>query len=163
MPRPFPGIARVVNSQRIPPGSGEIRRKIWKASAPIQMSWKEVPIRRELAIHQDVMNFMWVETPPGAQETRISLETPLENSIGQMAATLALAVLLSLIPVGYCRRFGARHPPFESPSTYFVKHPGAESEVSPAVEVNIPRGANGRRDGAGRRDAEWVFGKSNCG
>jgi hypothetical protein len=143
VPRRFPGIARVVDSRRIPylkpvkwaedleslrayadvlekgPDSPATVR--WEGTDVIHIraqlksgesillletydpNWHAWSGGRELPIHKDVMNFMWIETPPGAQEIRLSFETPLENRIGQIVTALSIAVFLCLIGIGYRR------------------------------------------------------------
>lgn len=64
---------------------------------------------RELPIHKDAMNFMWIETPPGALEIRLSFETPLENRIGQIVTALSIAIFFGLIGIGYRRPRLAEH------------------------------------------------------
>lgn len=154
VPRRFPGIARVVNSQRIPylkpvrsavdleslraysdvveKGPNSPATVVWEGTDVMRVraqlnrgesillletydpNWHARSAGRELAIHKDVMNFMWIETPPGAQEIRVSFETPLENRIGQVVTALSLAVFLGLIAVGYRARSAAHgRPPLE--------------------------------------------------
>ena len=58
----------------------------------------------ELAIREDSLGQMLIDTPPGRHDIRLRFQTPLENQIGKAVTLLSLMIVIALIGIGLRKR-----------------------------------------------------------
>jgi hypothetical protein len=65
--------------------------------------WRAQSAGAELLIRKDALGQMLIETPPGRHDIELRFETPLENQIGKVIATLTALILIVLAGWGWRR------------------------------------------------------------
>src|SRR6185369_17350093 len=66
--------------------------------------WRAQSGGSELAIQEDPLGQMLIETPPGRHDIRLHFETPLENQIGKVLSLLSLLTAIGLAGYGWRTR-----------------------------------------------------------
>src|SRR5204863_3702505 len=63
-------------------------------------SWRAYRGKQSALIQKDIVGFMRIDVPPGAEEIRLVFELPFENAIGRVLTAIALGVVAALFYFG---------------------------------------------------------------